>query len=228
MVLISSSSLPESYEALLFSYACGALDAAQELIVAAHLCYSPRALRMVEYFESIGGSLMACDCGTTPMRPNALDRVLARLNSCVEENAHACNHPCTFPEKIDLPAVLRERLNTTVAQGRMRPTWRSILPGLQALDFAISDDCSKARFYKLAPAVRTPTHGHGGMEITLVLHGAYRDEAGQYHCGDLAVADERVNHSQTACPQQGCVCLTVTTAPVKLSGWMRLLAPFYS
>ncbi|MCK6419082.1 MAG: ChrR family anti-sigma-E factor [Alphaproteobacteria bacterium] len=227
-MVLRSSTLPENYEALLFSYACGALDAAQELIVAAHLCYSPRARKIVEYYEKIGGCLMDCDCGTVPMRDGAMDHVLARLDSCTGKDPQACARDCAFPEKIDLPAILRDQINTSIAQGKMRTVWRSLLPGLQTLDLAIGDNTSKARFYKLAPAMRTPAHGHAGTEITLVLHGSYHDESGQYHCGDLAVADERMDHRQIACAQQGCVCLTVTTAPVKLSGWMRLLTPFYS
>ena len=53
------------------------------------------------------------------------------------------------------------------------------------------------------------------------------DETGEYNVGDLIVEDETTIHAPVSCPRQGCVCLAVTTAPIRLTGWMgRLINPF--
>ncbi|MCD8563338.1 MAG: cupin domain-containing protein [Alphaproteobacteria bacterium] len=79
---------------------------------------------------------------------------------------------------------------------------------------------------KIGPGLKTPEHKHGGLELTLVLGGAVMDSEGIYRRGDLLVADETLTHSPQACPKAGCVCMVVTSAPVKLTGFMSFLNPF--
>ena len=45
------------------------------------------------------------------------------------------------------------------------------------------------------PGVRVPAHTHGGREATLVLAGEMRDGAQVLGRGDVALADERHDHS---------------------------------
>ena len=72
-----------------------------------------------------------------------------------------------------------------------------------------------------------PRHTHGGEEITLVLAGAFSDEHGFYERGDVAVANENIEHRPVAHASGDCICLAVTDAPVRLTGGVgRLLNPF--
>ena len=63
-----------------------------------------------------------------------------------------------------------------------------------------------------------PQHTHEGSELTLVLEGAFRDKTGRYARGDLALADGSIEHRPVAEPGEDCMCLTVTDAPLRLTG----------
>ena len=60
-----------------------------------------------------------------------------------------------------------------------------------------------------------PTHSHRGLELTLVLCGAFSDATGSYSRGDLQEADEDLEHQPHAAPGEDCICLAVTDAPLR-------------
>jgi len=62
--------------------------------------------------------------------------------------------------------------------------------------------------------VRIPQHTHKGVESTLVLHGSFSDEDGQYKAGDFLLKDGSVKHSPFTKPGEDCLCLTVLTEPL--------------
>ena len=72
-----------------------------------------------------------------------------------------------------------------------------------------------------------PDHGHNGMELTLVLQGAFSDEDGYFARGDIEIAHEDVDHMPVADISQDCICLAVTDAPLRFKGLLpRLAQPF--
>jgi putative transcriptional regulator len=71
-----------------------------------------------------------------------------------------------------------------------------------------------------------PDHGHNGIELTLVLQGAFRDETGRFGVGDLEVADDTLDHTPIAERGAPCICLAATDAPLKFKSLIpRLLQP---
>jgi putative transcriptional regulator len=65
--------------------------------------------------------------------------------------------------------------------------------------------------------------------MTLVLDGAFDDQAGHYGRGDVCVADDRIEHQPVAAAGRDCLCLVVASSPIRLTGpLMRLLNPFLS
>jgi putative transcriptional regulator len=72
-----------------------------------------------------------------------------------------------------------------------------------------------------------PAHGHGGMELTLVLKGAYRDEADRFARGDIEVANEDTDHTPVAEAGEDCICLVATDSRLRFKGWLpRIAQPF--
>jgi putative transcriptional regulator len=55
-----------------------------------------------------------------------------------------------------------------------------------------------------------PHHRHEGLELTLVLEGAFGDETGVYRRGALVVADEGLNHRPYVPGTEDCLCLTAS------------------
>ena len=215
-----SDKLKDGYHALMLSYASGLLDEAHNLIVSTHIAMSETGFNIVRHYESLGGSLLENECTPVEMRSNSLDSVLSQLDDRtieVVEVAHSC-----FPDDLDVPSVLMQ----TLASQKKKPKWAHLYPGLQTFEMDLNCKESKARFLKAKPALKTPHHSHGGTEITLVLDGAFSDETGEYKIGDLIVTDESFIHQPVACPEHGCVCMVVSSTPIKLTGMARLLNPF--
>jgi putative transcriptional regulator len=73
-----------------------------------------------------------------------------------------------------------------------------------------------------------PDHGHRGLELTLVLQGAFRDDKDRFGPGDVEIADEADQHKPVAEAGCDCVCLAATDAPLRFRGIMpRLLQPIF-
>lgn len=212
--------LLSGYDALLFSYAVGNLDEAQNLVVATHLTYSQKARAIVRQCEDLGGVLIEQECDPVSMCDQALDNVLGRIEE--NEKNENCTTDCC--QKAALGFEIPKPLAETVSEQSIK--WKTIFPGMKAYDIDLECKNSIARFMKAEPGNKAPHHSHGGTEITLVLHGAFSDETGQYYRGDLIVTDETFHHSPQACPTNGCVCLVVNSEPVKLTGIASLLNPF--
>ena len=212
-----------SYFDLLLGYAAGHLDEAQNLIVASHLTYSPKARNYVDQCESIGGMLIENECSPETLCGSALENVLSKIDAV--ETPHERGYasaPCAKHLGFKIPKPLHSSLRHT----EENMEWRSLFPGMKAHDIALTCQNSKARFMQASPGTKSPHHGHHGLEITLVLDGAFEDETGQYKVGDLVVTDESFDHTPLACPDMGCTCLVVSTAPIKLTGIASLLNPF--
>ena len=62
-----------------------------------------------------------------------------------------------------------------------------------------------------------PKHGHEALEATLVLHGGYHDEKGDYNKGDLVVASSDEVHSPVSA-SSGCICLVVYSGSLQFKG----------
>lgn len=207
-------------EALLFDYASGTLDDALSLIVATHLSLSESSRSIVQQCEDIGGHMLAFECPSETISPHCLQSILTKLDDDRSEPKLSFkNHPL-YVDHILLPEPLGQALQD-------KPTaWHYFMQGMDYMD-VMKCKTSKAQLLRIAPAVKIPDHSHRGLEVTLILDGAFHDETGEYHVGDLIVEDETTTHAPVSCPRQGCVCLTVTTAPIKLTGWMgTLINPF--
>jgi putative transcriptional regulator len=76
----------------------------------------------------------------------------------------------------------------------------------------------KAELLKLEAGRQVPHHGHNGLELTLVLSGAFSDGHGTYRRGDLVIHDEDSEHQPEAVAGGDCICLISQTAPIRLNG----------
>lgn len=217
-----SEKLKDGYQSLMLSYAAGALDEAQSLIVSAHVSLSASARQILQNYEMVGGALLEQECRPVAMSADSLDCVLGKLDT------RTCHEPAQehsmkdFPDDIHVPDVLKR----TLAQQKSKPRWKSLYPGLRTFELDLNCKTSQTRFLKAVPSLKTPHHSHGGIEITLVLDGAFEDETGRYSTGDMIVTDEDCHHTPVACSYDGCVCMVVSSDPIKLTGIAKLLNPF--
>ncbi|MGL4438809.1 MAG: ChrR family anti-sigma-E factor, partial [Bosea sp. (in: a-proteobacteria)] len=120
---------------------------------------------------------------------------------------------------IEAPAdgVFTPGLRQFVGMASADVPWRTLLPGVK--EYTISNDHgTEAKLYWIKAGRKIPAHTHGGEEVTIVLKGGFSDATGHYRRGDVAMADEELDHKPVADSDQDCICFAVTDAPLKLTG----------
>ena len=216
---------------LMMDYACGALDEGLALIMASYISLSSAAQEQLRYLESIGGTLLCQDCEPAPMNEDSLANVLEKLDRIPDGLADAdeaeltdiCNEIDGLP--CGLPAPISRYIASNMAKS---PCWTKQLKGIEIINVPLGRPCKDhVQIMKAAPAAATPEHTHRGIEITLVLDGAFSDHTGLHEAGTLVIHDAQSRHKSVACPNQGCVSIVASDAPLHFTqGWWRLLNPF--
>lgn len=185
------------YDTVLLDYAAGALPQGAAVVVAAHLAIRPRAARWLEALETAAALSFEDEPGAA-LEADAAG-VFARA-------AFAGGPPAPVGAGLpDLTAAL-----TDPAGG----PWRTVLPGMRERSIPGLD----ATFIQLKAGQTVPKHGHEGLELTLVLQGMFEDEFGVYRRGDLAVADDGVEHRPRVPRGIDCICLSASLGRPKPSG----------
>jgi putative transcriptional regulator len=197
-------------EALLLDYATGALGEAWSLAVATHLALCPDCRRTVAEIEAVGGSLLDA---VSPERIEdaAFDDVLKRLETAPDGAETPPSAPAPAATRYALPEPLRSYAGGDVGD----LPWKRLGLGAYHLPIATQSNGTTARLLRIPAGRPVPTHSHRGLELTLVLCGAFSDATGDYARGDLQEADENLEHQPHAAPGADCICLAVTDAPLR-------------
>jgi putative transcriptional regulator len=193
-------------EELLLDHAAGALAEAPALLVATHLALCPRCRTDLAALEAAGAALLAPG-ETSGFDDALLERTLGGLGA---------QEAAPKPPVADAawpPQPLRGYL-----PGRLDALpWRLRLPGIHGcpLDGVAG---GRVEMLRIQPGRAVPSHTHRGVEMTLVLEGAYTDELGHFARGDVFVADEAITHRPHVDRGPDCICLTVTDGVLRFSG----------
>ncbi len=202
-------------EPMLVAYAAGALEHPFALVAAAHVSLCDECRTRLGAHEAVGGAVLECQVGVE-VSAAMKDAILARLD---EDD---------LPE----PEPVYERSGVypgpvmQVLKGRP-PRWKSVGRGVRQ-SILHAGDSGSVRLLYIPPGQAVPDHGHRGIELTLVLQGAFSDETGRFGVGDLEVADDTLEHTPVAELGPPCICLAATDAPLRFKGLIpRLLQPLF-
>lgn len=202
-------------DTLLTAYAAGNLPEAFNLMVATHLSLCDTCRAQAEALEAVGGCLLA-ECGTEAMAADALEATFARISTGTAVPARR-RDSCSV-----LPQPLRDYVGGDVSTIRWKPVGMGVRQAILPTSSAAS-----ARLLFIPAGAAVPDHGHRGVELTMVLQGAFSDEVDRFARGDVEVADEELEHMPVADPGEDCICLAVTDAPLRFNSWIpRLVQPF--
>lgn len=202
-------------ENLLMGYAAGTLPEAFNLVVASHVSMCDDCRAALESYEAIGGAVLE-ERGVA-MAEDGLAACLARL-----DDAPVPERPTVAPRSGTLPEPLRSYVGGDVDAIR----WRPVGGGVKQAILTTSDAAS-ARLLFIPAGAAVPDHGHRGIELTMVLTGAFSDETDRFARGDVEVADEDLEHMPVADIGEDCICLAATDAPLRFRSLIpRLLQPF--
>lgn len=205
-------------DALLVGYGAGSLGEGLSLAVALHLARCPDCRAAMRDIDAVGGALLE-DLPPEPLARLTLADTLARLD-------HGPTlRPSRRPVAGDpgLPGPLRPYIGSLSTV-----PWQRLAPGVRRVELLPrTPRGGSAQLLRIAPGTALPHHGHGGLELTVVLAGSFTDELGRYAAGDVAEADGDVRHQPIADSHEDCLCLIATDAPLRFTGLMgRLMQPF--
>lgn len=202
-------------EELILGYAAGTLPEAVNLAVATHVSLCDECRAAVEAHEALGGSVIE-RCGTEDMSTGARDSALAAIRGAAPE----------VPATQTPDAVLPAPILSYVGKGLADVKWRPVGMGVKQAILPTAPGAT-ARLLYIPAGVAMPDHSHNGMELTLVLQGAFEDEDGRFARGDIEIADDAVQHTPVADISEDCICLAVTDAPLRFKRLLpRLAQPF--
>jgi len=200
-------------DAMLVAYAAGSLEHPFALVVAAHVSLCEECRARLGAHESVGGALLEGQAEQT-VSASMKDAIFSRLD----------DEPTDGPE----PAYERFGAYPGPVMQALKgkpPRWKSVGGGVRQTLLHAGNEGSVRLLY-IPPGKAVPDHGHNGIELTLVLQGAFRDETGRFGVGDLEVADDSLDHTPVAELGAPCICLAATDAPLRFNSLIpRLLQP---
>lgn len=199
---------------VLLAYSTGQLPAAFDLVVASHVSLSDDSRARLETFDAVGGAVLESG-DVVEMSEGSLD---ATLNMLTASDWQPVRPPLREAQSV-FPAPLHDFIGGDLSAVR----WRSIGMGAKQ-SILHEDDSGSVRLLSIPAGAQMPDHGHCGLEMTLVLKGAFRDEFGEFHRGDIELADEDVEHTPTVIGNEVCICLAATDNRLRFNGLIPRLA----
>lgn len=209
----------------LMNYAAGSCSIPESLAVAMHLCFCHDCRQHVKNLNHLGGALLET------IKPASTDEdAFETLMASLEPHDHSA------PAKVKMEPTPADKITHHFTNPLLRylPTsladlpWQRQTKEISKFDLTslINVQGFQVALQKISAGAKVPQHTHKGFEYTVILSGGYSDELGVYHEGDFIARDASHKHSPTALQNEDCICLTVLNAPLKFTGWYRILNPF--
>jgi putative transcriptional regulator len=197
-------------DAVLMAYASGDLPEAFNLVVATHISMCDECRARSETFDALGGAVIEDQFAA--MGAGSLESCLAKLDALPAPSAMRPAHTASRPRGT-FPAPLIDYVGGGVEAVR----WRGIGMGVKQAILKTADSGASVRLLSIPSGAALPKHGHNGLEMTLVLQGAFRDAEDRFGPGDVEVADDTMQHTPVAEAGQVCICLAATEGRLRFN-----------
>jgi len=203
---------------LLAGYAAGTLTYPAQALIGAHLELSGQNRGYVHSLETLASTGLA---DSDPVEFSDRDSALAAIFDSEEPirdvgSVRQCAADSGVPES----------LRSIIGPSMDSVAWKTLLPGVKECKLGEIDGCDASLIWVRAGRAM-PSHTHHGTELTLVLQGGFKDTDGHYVTGDVAFADDDVDHRPIADDGDDCICFAVTAGRLELTGPVgRWFAPF--
>lgn len=193
---------------ILEAYAQGTLDDVAAFTIATHMETCPQCRSKVDELEECCGEELV-NASTQPA--GSFDDMLTNILAL--EPSDEPFRPSRKPTFIE---VNGKTFRLPLSLSRFREQigeWKSYGGKVYSASIELSDQARVNLMY-ISEGVTIPQHTHKGLESTLVLHGSFSDEDGEYQVGDYLLKDASVKHSPFTKQGEDCLCLTVLTEPM--------------
>ncbi len=206
---LSTTKVPMEF---LLDYASGAAPEPVALAVATMLDMNPADAAVYHQLNSVGGALLETLPVAEAVDDVALDHMMMRLDTVAQDSLMTIP---AMPGGI-VPLPLQPYVGSSLDLLR----WHSVAPGVEEYVLRTAATGYRTSLLRIAPGKAMPLHRHGGLEMTVVLDGAYVDCNGYFARGDMEIAGADDEHKPIADSASGCLCLAVLSAPLRLSGFI--------
>lgn len=212
-------------EALTASYAAGALDPALRLLMETQAAIRVTAKAELEAADAVAGALLERQAPAA-MSPQALASVMTAI-----EASPAADNPeqraaraagGLIDEILRLPRPLHDVALNAIGHGG----WMFAGPGLRTLALPIRSD-SRTELLRIEPGWGAPRHTHTGLELTLIMTGAFKDGRGRFGPGEIVVSGPDITHNPVADRGEVCYALAVTEGKLSFTGAFGLIQRFW-
>lgn len=200
-------------DAILMAYSAGTLPEAFNLMVASHLSLCDTCRVQAESYDALGGELL-----------NQMSV------SDVSNSSFACTMSlidggelAVAPKREIEPGILPGPLQDYAGGDLDAIRWKPVGMGVKQAILPTSKQAT-ARLLFIPAGTAMPDHGHQGTEMTMVLQGAFQDDAEYFARGDVEIADSDLHHTPVADIHEDCICLAVTDAPLQFDGLLPKIA----
>ncbi len=199
----------DTIDALMAHYVAGSLPEPARVLVQSHLEMKPDNRRLVNSLELLAGeALESAPAAAIADRDRRLAAIFSSA-SPMSAPAAARRENALFPQALrDLVGFEAEDV-----------PWRTRLPGFK--EYCLDMDGCEVSLMWIRPGRALPAHTHEGLELILILDGAFNDECGRFGPGDISIADDTIDHRPVAEKDRPCIAFAVSDGPVKLTGSLR-------
>lgn len=198
------------------AYSAGTLPEGFSLVMATHISMCDESRARLAEFDAVGGAVVDQQAPVN-LSENSLAATLELIAKDDTDAAEPISAPKTF--KGVFPGPLQDYVGGDLEAVK----WRKVGGGVRQAILKMDKDAT-VRLLHIPAGKAVPDHGHHGTELTLVLKGAFRDEADRFGPGDLEVATEDLDHQPVAEEGEDCICLAATDAPLRFNGWIPRIA----
>lgn len=201
---------------VLLTYAGGSLAAGMRAVVAVHLELCAECRERVAQLRAVGGALLE-DEPAAPLRDDALDRTLARVDALTAPPApRKALPPPPLPAGAVWPRALRDASATR---------WRWLGPGMRWSRVTLPHAPEANVFLlRIGAGKYLPSHSHSGTELTQIIYGHFHDGRALFGPGDFDLADGEVHHQPVVQDGGECICVAALDGKLAFDGlvarWM--------
>ncbi|EPH6782994.1 ChrR family anti-sigma-E factor [Vibrio vulnificus] len=195
---------------LLQAYASGEIDAVSGLVVAMHLEVCPDCRDLVAQFEGEKAQHFAAEKQDEMSSLSLFD---AMFDDIVQSDVKEDVREVYEPRYIEVKGKRFVLPQTLCRYADLMSEWRNYGGKVFSSQLDFGEEARVNLMY-ISEGVQIPQHTHKGLETTLVLHGSFSDEDGEYQQGDFMQRDASVKHSPKTKAGEDCLCLTVLTDPL--------------
>ncbi|GAA6209935.1 ChrR family anti-sigma-E factor [Cognatishimia sp. WU-CL00825] len=207
-------------EPVLMAYAAGTLETPYAVVVATHISMCDECRARLAAHEHVGGVVLD-QGGSEPLSGDLKARVFAGLDAEPAAPEPEVRPDIPYGRSGIFPAPVM-----TALKGKP-PKWKRLGFGVRQSILHASQQGSVRLLY-IPGGQAVPDHSHRGLELTLVLQGAFEDETGRFGVGDLESADDDLDHAPTAVKGAACICLAATGAPLRFNSLVpRIFQPIF-